>query len=92
MILGPVFKGKPGPPVKRTEPPLCQKCVKFVDRDALGDPKVMEVVFLYRLGIRDTDDIIRSDSWRYAAHRILQGFEAAREQAEWKNRLNKGKG
>lgn len=52
----------------------------------------MEVIFLYRLGIRDTDDIIRSDSWRFAAFRILQGFEAMREQAEIKQKLGGNKG
>lgn len=66
--------------------------MKVVEQDALNDPKIMEVVFLYRLGIPLTDDIIRSDSWRYSAYRILQGFEAAREQEEWNKRLNKGKG
>lgn len=39
----------------------------------------MEVVFLYRLGIPQTDDIIRSDSWRYAAYTHLRNFEVLRE-------------
>lgn len=52
----------------------------------------MEAVYLYRLGIPKTDDIIRSDSWRYAAYGILHNFEAIREAEEFKRQLNRGKG
>lgn len=72
----------------RTEPPNCRRCPKLVEQEALGDPRIMEAVYLYRLGIPKTDDIIRSDSWRYAAYGILHHFEALREAEEFKRGMN----
>jgi hypothetical protein len=72
---------------RRTSPPACHKCPKITEKDALADPRVLEVIFLYRLGIRETDDIIRSDSWKYAAFRIVRDFEELRDAEAMKKQM-----
>lgn len=91
-MLGP--DAKPIMPLRRrlpSEPPNCRRCPKMTEAEALTDERIMEVIFLYRLGIPETDAIIRSDSWRYAAYRILQNFEQVRQAEEMKAKAEQGK-
>lgn len=78
---------QPVKPLRRrspSEPPKCARCPKITEAEVLADPRVMEVIFLYRLGIPETDAIIRIDSWKTAAYKILAGFERVREAEEQK--------
>ena len=39
-------------------------------------------IILFRLGIKATDDIIRTDAWLYAALRLLEGEQQKLELRE----------
>ncbi len=61
-------------------------------REDLSDERVMKAILLVNLGVPETDDIIRRDSWIYSAVRIIRGFEDDRQQEELRQQAANAKG
>jgi hypothetical protein len=73
------------------EKPNCSHCVKLTHEDAISDERVIKALVFYRLGIPETDDIIREDSWTYSAVRIIQRHVEDKEMRKVKGEMERAR-
>jgi hypothetical protein len=81
--------GFPGPKRPSGDRPICGRCPKILHKDVLSDEKALRVVLYYRFGLGESDDMIRKDSWMYAALRIVKARDQMLQEAELNRKISR---